>query len=262
MIDRTGSALAAGAAAAMVLGACGSSPATPSTSPPPIETAPPTFAPGAAVIAFHSDPDGHDDFYLTDPSGSLTIQLTSGAETVAFPVWSPDGRLIAYECCSGFNAKVYVMNANGTDQHVVSQGRAGAPAWAPDGELIAYDDHDEGALWIVAPDGTGSRRLAAQAGGAAWSPDGRSIAFFSRRDFPGQDQRNEIYVMDADGRNQRRLTENSAEDVEPVWSPDGTRIAFDSTRDGNAEIYVMGSDGSGQRRLTPDPPMGSLTRST
>ena len=71
------------------------------------------------------------------------------------------------------------------------------------------------------------------------------IAFASDRD-----GNYEIYVMDTDGRNQRRLTENPAHDLQPSWSPDGEHIAFVSDRDGNQEIYVMDADGKNQRRLT------------
>ncbi len=63
----------------------------------------------------------------------------------------------------------------------------------------------------------------------------------------------EIYVMNADGSGQRRLTRNAASDFAPAWSPDGRKIAFVSRRDGNCEIYVMNADGSGQRRLTRNP---------
>lgn len=73
------------------------------------------------------------------------------------------------------------------------------------------------------------------------------IAFTSDRD-----SNFEIYVMNSDGSNQTRLTNNPAQDVNPAWSPDGTRIAFVSTRDGNAEIYVMNADGSNQTRITND----------
>ena len=56
----------------------------------------------------------------------------------------------------------------------------------------------------------------------AWSPDGTRIAFFSNRS-----DSNDIWVMDADGENQRELTNGSADDRRPAWSPDGARIAFD-----------------------------------
>jgi len=68
----------------------------------------------------------------------------------------------------------------------------------------------------------------------------------------------EIYVMDADGSYQTRLTHNSAGDFVPKWSPDGTKITFASNRDGNWEVYVMNSDGSDQRNLTNHPTLTDL----
>jgi len=83
---------------------------------------------------------------------------------------------------------------------------------------------------------------------AAISVQDSRIAFTSYRDGNG-----EIYVMDADGSNQTRLTNSPGDDGDPAWSPDGSRIAFQSGRDGNWEIYVMNTNGSGQTRLTNSP---------
>ncbi|MBI2448752.1 PD40 domain-containing protein [Candidatus Pacearchaeota archaeon] len=71
------------------------------------------------------------------------------------------------------------------------------------------------------------------------------IAFVSQRD-----GNHEIYTMNPDGTEQRRLTNNNAEDMYPSWSPDGKKIVFESDRDGNYEIYIMNSDGSEQADLT------------
>jgi Tol biopolymer transport system component len=60
----------------------------------------------------------------------------------------------------------------------------------------------------------------------------------------------EIYVMEADGSQQTRLTTDAADDGHPSWSPDGSHIAFQSTRDGLYQIFVMEADGSHQRPLT------------
>src|ERR687885_671464 len=64
----------------------------------------------------------------------------------------------------------------------------------------------------------------------------------------------EIYIMNADGSKQTRLTDNNAYDREPSWSPDGKKIAFVTNRDDhksdNGEIYNMNADGSGVTRLT------------
>ena len=59
----------------------------------------------------------------------------------------------------------------------------------------------------------------------------------------------EIYVMDVDGKNQRRLTNNHHDDWDPSWSPDGKRIVFTSERDGNREIYVMDAHGRKPKNL-------------
>ena len=79
----------------------------------------------------------------------------------------------------------------------------------------------------------------------AWSPDGRQIAFRSSRAGGG------IYVMNANGKNVRRLT-FFEEDQHPAWSPDGKQIAFISLRDPIPKVYVMDTDGRNQQRLTHD----------
>ena len=72
------------------------------------------------------------------------------------------------------------------------------------------------------------------------------IAFASTRD-----GNLEIYVMDADGNNQIRLTNHPEADFQPSWSPDGGRIAFVSDRNGgNDQIYVMDSNGKNVKKLT------------
>ena len=64
----------------------------------------------------------------------------------------------------------------------------------------------------------------------------------------------EIFVMDADGGNQERLTNNTARDVYPTWSPDRTKIAFVSDRDrGLLQIFVMDARGKRTIRLTDGP---------
>jgi len=81
----------------------------------------------------------------------------------------------------------------------------------------------------------------------AWSPDGSRIAFSvlskNRESW-------DIYVMNADGSEETRLTMNGRNNDSPSWSPDGDRIVFSSARDGRSEIYVMNAVGSEQTRLT------------
>jgi TolB protein len=79
------------------------------------------------------------------------------------------------------------------------------------------------------------------------SGSGGVIAFTSERDGDA-----EIYVMNADGSDQRRLTFDPAYDAWPTWSPDGSQIAFTSDRGGSPGIYLMDADGGNVRPVTDD----------
>jgi len=106
------------------------------------------------------------------------------------------------------------------------------------GDEIAFTVNDGGwnEIWVMAADGSDRRRLteveppmndAAGSTSPAWSPDGTQIAFAAQIGTREEDQRlTEIYVMRADGTDNRRLTRNEALDGSPSWSPDGGRIAF------------------------------------
>ena len=130
-----------------------------------------------------------------------------------------------------------------------------------------YLDGNEN-IYSIEPDGTGLRRLTADTGfddDAAWSPNGRRIAFASNRAHPATACEGispncdyDIYVMNDDGANVKRLTATPGNDREPYWSPDGRRIVFASTRDDvGANLYVMNADGTGQTRITNDPGVDS-----
>jgi len=77
------------------------------------------------------------------------------------------------------------------------------------------------------------------------------LVFASSRDDPVTFEL-DLYSVNADGSDLRRLTLSPGDDAEPTWSTKG-RIAFTSSRDGNNEIYSMNADGTGQTRLTNDP---------
>ena len=82
----------------------------------------------------------------------------------------------------------------------------------------------------------------------AWSSDGTKIAFTMRSQAAGG--AGDIYVMNADGSGQKRLTDESADDVFPTWSPDGSKIAFMSNRANSIDIFIMDADGGNVMRLT------------
>jgi len=84
--------------------------------------------------------------------------------------------------------------------------------------------------------------------------DTNRIAFISQRD--GND---ELYVMNADGTGQTRLSNDPAFDFAPIWSVDGKKLAFVSGQsmfEGKTDIYVVNADGSDLTNLTKDDPKG------
>jgi Ca2+-binding RTX toxin-like protein len=125
-----------------------------------------------------------------------------------------------------------------------------APVWKPDGRAIAFER--EGEVFVMTPGGSDVTQLTdtdpGASGSPAWSPDGTKIAFVSSRDGD-----NEIFVMDADGGNEHRLTSNGFDDVGPSWSPAGDQIAFASNRRGQFDVFAMPEGGGTAGRLTNDP---------
>jgi Tol biopolymer transport system component len=121
------------------------------------------------------------------------------------------------------------------------------PTLAPDGNRIVYMK-DSNRLLARELWQEGARDVELGVEGdlrPRFSPDGRQIVFASRRD-----RDYEVYAMNADGSEARRLTRSRGIDTNAVFSPDGRRIAFTSNRDGNYEIYVMDADGGNVRRVT------------
>ena len=188
----------------------------------------PDWSPDGRRIAFRSGPYGADHIDVIEVDGSDRRRLTppTGA---SFPAWSPDGLTLAFARTEIGKRDIYLMNADGSNPRVITQsnGRAqrlGGVAWSPDGKHILFDTRWGGDwdLWVVNADGSDQRQLTragADTARAAWSPDGKRIVFHSTRDRPTANQlmNYEIYVMDADGANIRRLTSNKAFDAHPDW---------------------------------------------
>ncbi len=72
-----------------------------------------------------------------------------------------------------------------------------------------------------------------------WSPDGSRIVFTRMMDRSDPQHSTEVFIMNADGTDQQRLTNNDVSDEEPCWSPDGKNIAFRSEISGTAQVYIL-----------------------
>ncbi len=113
-----------------------------------------------------------------------------------------------------------------------------------------------GEIYVMDMDGSNQRRLTNNAIDEtvlAWSPDGRYIVFdgiaHGTKDGAIDGQR-DIYVMDADGDNVRKLTDTPVQDMAPSWSPKGLYIAFAAGDGEQCDIYVMDADGGNPTNLT------------
>ncbi len=127
------------------------------------------------------------------------------------------------------------------------------------GHIVFYSERDGNPeIYSMNADGNDLQRLTndpAYDDSPALSPDGSRIAFLTSRHDPDGAYPNfnyEIYIMDSDGKNQRRLTTTDAAENHPAWSPDGHHIAFDADYDGDgyAEIYGMDVESMNVTRLT------------
>ena len=241
-----------------------------------------------AQIAFQSDRDRHIDvihgwpnyeIYVMDTNGGNQRRLTNNPFDDRDPSWSPDGKRIAFESdrdghvhpIHGFpTSEIYVMDADGGNPQNLTNNPFDdrEPSWSPDGKRIAFGARREGRfnyeIYVMDVDGGNQQRLTDNPDPnghstdrfPSWSPDGKRIVFTARREGHFENKfavTYEIYVMDANGVNQQRLTNNRNNEWSPVWSPDGKRIAFWADRKGNLdnfEIYVMDADGGNQQNLT------------
>ena len=225
------------------------------------------YASDAPSIAFSSNRDGDYDIYIMDIKGKNLQNLTNSPTHEFKPAFSPDGHRMAYVSSRhDGNLEIYVMNLNTKASYRLTNHpwHDDNPAWSPDGRWIAFDSNREATydIYKIEPDGENLQRLTH--GGvdrnynATWSPDSQSIAFASFREAPG------IYIMDANGGNQRRLANQPQSGRTPSWSPDGKQIAFsdiilgghqDPLFGGTRDIYTVNVDGSQLRRRTRHPSM-------
>ena len=153
--------------------------------------------------------------------------------------------------------EVFISDYDGENQRQVTTNRSLNinSTWSPDGRSIAYASYRRGPPNIFVANiyqGT-SEELTKDTSNnflPVFSPDGTRVAFASTRDGSGN---TEIYVMNRNGSNVRRVTNHPAADTTPTWSPSGAQIAFTSDRGSGPQIYIMSADGLGApQRISPE----------
>jgi Tol biopolymer transport system component len=154
------------------------------------------------------------------------------------------------------------MNADGTEQEQVTHDLyvEGSASWSPDGKQIISQASINGISTVVrltiGPDNkpTDAVQLTADVKADSvlpvWSPDGKQVAFQSKRD----GAQYQVFVMDADGNNKRRVSDGNGYAGQPAWSDDGKSIAYISGQDASEgtsrELYTVAASGENPHKIT------------
>jgi Tol biopolymer transport system component len=166
------------------------------------------------------------DIYTANRDGSDIRRLTNYNVYTAEGILSPDGKKIVFTSLKDGDLEIYTMNADGTDVRrlTTTPGYDGGPWWSPDGTKIVYRAHHP--------------------------KDSAELAQYRELLAQGliRPSKVELFVMDADGGNQRQVTALGGANFGPSWSPDGTKIIFSTNfvapRSGNFDLYLVDASAS------------------
>jgi Tol biopolymer transport system component len=194
------------------------------------------------------------DLYIFNLKNSSTLQLTHTQNIERLPIFSPDGKIIAYLQ----DYDLYLINLDGSNKRFLCEiGQDYSQhQFSPDGQTLVYTKNQN--IWLINMDGTNNRLLHESIVDTThypiynpvFSPDAQLIFFEEARIYTVQTL--QIFSIDSEGRNKKQLTE-AGSNHDFCLSRDGTKVLFCSDRDGNYEIYLMDVDGSNQINLSQSP---------
>jgi Tol biopolymer transport system component len=167
-------------------------------------------------IVFTSNRTGNNDIYIVDSTGRNPVNLTENAANDGWARWAPDGHHIVFHSNRAGNFELYAMNSDGSDLRRLTDysGVDQYPEWSPDGREIAFRRDTD--IYVLEVASGETRRLTNAPPlnqMPSWSPNGKQLAFMSSR--AGYIS---VFVMNADGSDQRNLTPKDA----GIWTATGS----------------------------------------
>jgi TolB protein len=270
---------------ALAVIACGSTP------PPPRSVGVSSFAfsPDGKRVVFVNGKGATDDLYVINADGSEMRQLTQTTAQEGVPAFSADGLRIAYilRPANADKYQLFVMNADGSGARSLTgtETDVRTPAFAPDGKSIIYTantqamtvTHEPGdQIFITSIEGGNARQLTKnnfQNTDPVFSPDGSFIAFKRALRHRGRSMGGytwdqwDVYVMNSDGTNERRLTSKEFNYTStPRFTPDGKRLVFSadlsqfeidnkgvkSLKSSNTDLFFVDLNRSGELGMLTD----------
>jgi len=230
----------------------------------------PDISPDGTQLVFVHAPDRDTDvweIYSSDSAGNQVRRLTyfKEARIKKGPVWSPDGKRIAFHADIDGGAQLFVMDRDGKNLRQLTDlpGYNVEPSWSQNGAALLFNSilPDGKAQMYTLPIGGGEARPLHRSEAHDWYPKQTllgNVLFSSDREREGQF---EIYAIGTEGLEPEQLTHGQgASAMFPEISPDGHHILFNSNRDdpelsdsGEYNLYMIDRDGSNLKQLTDLP---------
>ena len=213
----------------------------------------PSFSPdGEQVVFTWRPPDTHNyDIYVLRVGDLQATRLTSDPAWDMSPVWSPDGRRIAFIRRQVSSGEILLMSPAGGPEQKVVDTTGTAVAWSPDSQTLAFIDRAAGeevhSIFVVSAAGGPKRQVTFPAAekmygdsAPAISPDGRTLAFVRHLTYDVSD----VFVQPLDAVKPRRLTFDKRQIRGLAWMPNGRELIFSSNRNGRHELWRLDVNGT------------------
>jgi hypothetical protein len=221
------------------------------------------FSPDGNELAFvwNSGKDNHSHIYVQLIGAGTPLQLSSGPGDDYNPVWSPDGRYIAFIRFSSQGSGYYLVAALGGPERkiadlylIMEPSEGGGIDWTTDGKYlvaadrISHQDSQPSLVLISVADG--QRKVIVTPAGPfvaspKVSPNGETIAFVQGKGYMAYD----IYVVPIAGGEPKRLTNDNQQVGGLAWMPNGKEIVFSSSRSGVPTLWKIASAGGSPEPL-------------